>query len=81
MNSRVRDAYRAWCEISERCKALSDALIAERKWQDAAWDVYCRARTLVLNRSEQQIERERLCPSNHWNTGNDTCADCGADLR
>lgn len=21
------------------------------------------------------------CPSNHWNDGNDTCADCGADLQ
>lgn len=21
------------------------------------------------------------CPSNHWNDGTDTCADCGADLQ
>ncbi len=39
----------------------------------------------VISRVEAIELRRRLgskpCPSNHWNDGNDICADCGANLQ
>lgn len=46
-----------------------------------AWalsDTVCTLKAIA--KKEAIRERERKCASNHWNNGQDICADCGADL-